>query len=276
MNKTFFLAAAASLCLILCGCSKTEINSNLSQNSANSENSITQNNSDNDVQNINSNAANYNIYVKNYSTPAQTSIIDSNVDCKKIVLNSANALKNMISDYYNSDANKLTFKTQDNSNGDFDFAKIVVSENFNSYSDFKKLFDNSVYEKYIDLINYSGNGFREKDGVLYYSDYVNGGNRGTAETWCVGYDTEEGRIIGHFAELKADIASPETVTAEFLNDVNNYRFYDIIIQNIDDNYVVTNCADSENNQCFSEHGLCYNSGFADRSLITNPEVLPID
>lgn len=194
----------------------------------------------------------------------------------KIVLDSADALKNIVGGYYNSDTDKLLFKTEKNNNGGFDFAKIVVSENFNSYSDFKKLFDNSVYEKYIDLINYSGNGFREKDGVLYYSDYVNGGNRGTAETWCVGYGTEDDRIIGHFAELKVDITSPETVTAEFFNDVNNYRFYDIIIQNIDDNYVVTNCIDSENNQCFSEHGLCYNSGFADTSLITNPKVLPID
>lgn len=273
MNKTLCLAAAASLCLLLCGCNGISSNSDSIQNSTNSEKTITQSSSD--LSN-NSNDTSYDTYVNNYVEPVQTAKIDNSLDCGKIVLDSADTLKNIVSGYYNNDIDKLLFKTEKKNNGGFDFAKIVVSENFNSYSDFKKLFDNSIYEKYIDLINYSGNGFREKDGVLYYSDYVNGGNRGTAETWCVGYDVEESRIIGHFAELKADIASPETVTADFLNDKNNYRFYDIIIQNIDGNYVVTNCVDSENNQCFSEHGLCYNSGFADRSLVTNPEVLPID
>lgn len=267
------LTAILTSALLLCSLTACKDSAGGGQGDNSSQNDVSQCSSD--LSN-NSNDTSYDTYVNNYVEPVQTAKIDNSLDCGKIVLDSADALKNMVGGYYNNDTDKLLFKTEKNSNGGFDFAKIVVSENFNSYSDFKKLFDNSIYEKYIDLINYSGNGFREKDGVLYYSDYVNGGNRGTAETWCVGYDVEESRIIGHFAELKVDIASPETVTADFLNDKNNYRFYDIIIQNIDGNYVVTNCVDSENNQCFSEHGLCYNSGFADRSLVTNPEVLPMD
>jgi len=201
--------------------------------------------------------------------------IDKSLDCEKILLDRAESLREMMTDYYNPDRNKLVYETGEFEEiQDIGLVRRVISSELNSYSDFKSLFKDSIYDQYIDMINNSDRGFREIDGKLYVADSTSGGPRGSVETWYLGYDVEDDRIIGHFAELRADPGSNEPIGAEFLNDESNYGFYDIIVQNVGGKYVLTNCVDPENKQFYIEHGWLYNSGIADRKLITNEKFKP--
>ncbi len=302
MKKFHYLTLATALSLLLCSCSKSEpIGTSNSLPASTESSDISSSTNENYESNTDADAQTYEklyeelynriyfelynelyteIYFKNYTPPQNCGKIDRSLDCGQIVLDRADALKKMMRNYYYGDQTELTYKKGDeelinklNCSG-----YKVVSDEFKTYSEFKGLFNNSIYDKYIDMINYSWGfinyGFREIDGELYICYLGGGGPRGTAETWYLGYDVEDDRIIGHFAELLADVGSNEPLTAEFLNDESNYNFYEIIIQNVDGNYVITNCVGSDNQHYYLEHGLCYNSGFADRSLITNPKVMP--
>ena len=152
----------------------------------------------------------------------------------------------------------------------------IDSDEMSTYAEYKALFADSIYGDYFDYINtQSLSALFDVDGVLCGS-VGQSGLLGTDETWYLGYDVENDKIIGHFAELRG-LGEPEEKTAEYLNDENNYWFYDITVQKMDGEYVITDCREKSsgsNYDYFNEHGLYYNSGFADRCLITNEAVKP--
>ncbi len=210
-----------------------------------------------------------------YKTPTNCDLIDKSLDCESILLDRAGTLAEIRLKYYYPGQETCAYNV-----GEIEFieelgsVREISSDEFKTYSEFKALFSDKIYEKYIDFINLYGSGIREYNGKIYFVDFVSGGPRGSIETWYLGYDLEDDKIIGHFAELHADPGSDEPLEAEYLNDESSYDFYDIIIQNIDGKYVLTNCISSDNYPYHIEHGWLYNSGEADRTLITNEKVKP--
>ena len=107
---------------------------------------------------------------------------------------------------------------------------------------------------------------------------------GSLESWYLGYEVTDYSIVGHFARLNGlpqDVEANALNSAEYLNDEQNYEFYDITIHNINGEYLLTDCYTlprapytSYNSPDPDGHGLFYNNGKADRSLITNEKVKP--
>ena len=206
--------------------------------------------------------------------------IDMSLDCEKILLEKAEILHTLIYKYLNNETDKLAYKYGErctDEEGNIIGAKIV-SDEMSNYAEYKSLFTDSIYGDYFDYINtQSISTLFDIDGVLCGS-VGQSGLLGTDETWYLGYDVENDKIIGHFAELRG-LGEPEEKAAEYLNDENNYWFYDITVQKMDGEYVITDCREKSsgsNYDYFNEHGLYYNSGFADRNLITNEAVKPKD
>lgn len=212
---------------------------------------------------------------EDYVTPTSCFPIDKSLDCERLLLDRAEMLAEMMMKYYYPSQETRAYAL-----GEFEVleelgsAREVSSDEFKTYSEFKALFSDVIYEQYIDFINFSDSGFREYDERIYFVDFVSGGPRGSIETWYLGCDIEDDKIIGHFAELHADAGSDEPLGTEYLNDESNYSFYDIIVQNVDGKYVLTNCINSNDYPYHIEHGRLYDSGKADRSLVTNEKVKP--
>lgn len=203
--------------------------------------------------------------------------IDKSLDCEAILLEKADRLCTLMTDYLNLDSEKLIYKLGEpykDENGMIIGSK-VISDEMSCYADFKAMFSDSIYGGYLDYISGSGTSLFDIDGELYCSTHV-GGFLGTDETWYISCDVEDDKIVGHFAELRG-LGFPEDNTAEYLNNEENYWFYDITVRNVDGTYVITDCREKssgKNYEFYDQHGLCYNSGFADRSLITNEKVKP--
>lgn len=203
--------------------------------------------------------------------------IDKSLDCEAILLEKADRLCTLMTDYLNLDSEKLIYKLGEpykDENGMIIGSK-VISDEMSCYADFKAMFSDSIYGGYLDYISGSGTSLFDIDGVLYCSTHV-GGFLGTDETWYISCDVEDDKIVGHFAELRG-LGFSEENTAEYLNNEENYWFYDITVRNVDGMYVITDCREKssgKNYEFYDQHGLCYNSGFADRSLITNEKVKP--
>ncbi|MBP3856386.1 MAG: hypothetical protein IK990_12335 [Ruminiclostridium sp.] len=201
--------------------------------------------------------------------------IDMTLDCEQILLDKAEKLHEMISGWGNVDRSALAFELGEKAD-DFisnDGAYKVISDKVRTYADFKALYDSDIYGEYIDALMWEY--LLEVNGTLYYIDPMSG-LLGTYETWYIGCDVTEDAIVGHFAILCWGDEDNETTNAEFLNDVSHYKFYDINVQNVGGNYVITSCGDGNDIILgkVMEHGLYYNSGAADRSLITNEAVKP--
>ncbi len=192
--------------------------------------------------------------------------IDKTLDCEKILLERADALNRMLRDYLNNNSSKVIYQLGDycTKEGFHDTYK-VISDEIKSYDDFKEMFSPYIFGLYIDCINSKCPSLLDIDGELYFHENISG-YHGIIETWYLGYDVYDYSIIGHFACLRG--ISNTVIDEEYLNDEKNYDFYDITIDNIDGEYLITDCG------LFSEHGEFYNNGKADRSLITNEKVKP--
>lgn len=213
-----------------------------------------------------------------YDKEIECEPIDSSLDCEAIILEKADRLYTLISDYRNLDSDKLKYTYSApycfNEYGDITGAKVISGE-MSCYADFKALFSDSIYGDYLDYLNQTPPSLFDIDGELYGTAHI-GGFMGTDETWYLGHDVQENKIVGHFAELQG-LGEPSEKTAEYLNDESNYRFYDITVQCVNGVYVVTSCRETSSGKNYDysdKHGMCYNSGFADRSLITNEKVAP--
>ena len=119
------------------------------------------------------------------------------------------------------------------------------------------------------------------NGELYFSESMSG-VLGINESWYIGYDVYDNKIVGHFAQLgwggEGDNYGVDE--PDFLNDRSSYNFYDIIVQNIGGKYVITDCRNTDPEKNYitvaEEHGLFWNCGTVDRSLITNEKVMPAE
>ena len=204
--------------------------------------------------------------------------IDKSADCEAILLEKADRLQTLIFRYLNNDTEKLAYKFGEAIYNEYEMSigAKVISDEMSCYSEFKAMFADCIYGDFFDWIStHSLVKMFDIDGVLYGSPHE-GGLLGVVETWYLGCDVQDDRIVGHFAELRG-MGEPEEKTAEYLNDESNYWFYDITVQCVNGAYVITSCREitSGRDYDYSDvHGIFYNSGFADRSLITNEKVAP--
>lgn len=197
--------------------------------------------------------------------------IDKSLNCEEILLDRAESLQILMCNYMNFDRRNVVFEI-----GEWDGNGYpVLSDWLKTYDDFKNLFSDKIYGGYLDLLCSWAPRLSEIDGRLYLIEpegvdaYL-----GTFETWYLGYEVTDKKIIGHFARLGGveDIGLDDP---EYLNDESNYSFYDITVQNIDGQYVLTDCKGHDPSRMYYHlHGWCYNAGRADRSLITNEKVKP--
>ena len=273
MKKFFqFIACSISICILLCSCDGNKAY-NQSSEATTSPPSVTTTSST--TTSVHTDEAFVITTTEEYLTPTDCDPIDKSLDCERILLDRAEMLAEMMMEYYYPSQETRAYIL-----GEFEVieelgsVREVNSDEFKTYSEFKALFSDVIYEQYIDFINFSDSGFRECNEKIYFVDFVSGGPRGSIETWYLGCDIEDDKIIGHFAELHADAGSDEPLGAEYLNDEINYDFYDIIVQNVGGKYVLTNCINSNDYPYHIEHGWLYDSGKADRTLITNEKVKP--
>lgn len=204
--------------------------------------------------------------------------IDQYADPWDIVLEKSERLQTLSNDYLHYVEDNLVYEVGDWVEGEnIHDTYEVISKEIKTYEDFKNLFSDSIHSEFFDYINTGRPRLTEIDGKLCYTETM-GGYLGIIESWFIGYEWDDDKIIGHFAALKG-VEDIEYNNAEHLNDINNYQFYDIVIQNVDGKYVITDCYDTKtgsNYDAYSLHGYFYNSGLVDRTLITNEKVIPAD
>lgn len=206
--------------------------------------------------------------------------IDKTLDCEKILLDRADDLKTLFTDYLNnSDHSGFTEGERYTGNDLSPETYKAVSDGIRTYADFKAKFADSIDGWYFDVMNCETPRMLDINGELYFEEAMSG-LPGITETWYIGYDVWDDRIIGHFAVLLwgNDYVYENYRDPDFLNDLHNYRFYDIIVQNIGGKYVITECRDTDTvynygGTVYQKHRF-YNVNDADRSLVTNPKVKP--
>ena len=203
--------------------------------------------------------------------------IDTGLDCEKILLDDAEALKELIHGYCGLKADELQYSLGDRhpTFRPVEGSYKVISDEVHSVDDVLDKFSDSIDPKYASYI--VSDDLADLDGELYRCDPYSGSADG--ESWYLGYDVAGDEITGHFALINfrnLEGQYDEVRGSDVLNNKANYQFYDITVQNIDGNYVITDCRILGENgyQCPRIHGLYYDAGLVDRSLITNPEVMP--
>ena len=197
--------------------------------------------------------------------------------CEKIILERAETLHRMIYDYLSYDEGTLVYSLGERCTkpGVFDTYK-VISDEIKTYDDFKDMFSDEIYGPYIDYICSDTPRLLDIDGELYFHECLSG-IIGIYETWYLGYEVTDYSIIGHFAALEGvpTLNEDHLNNKEYLNNEENYLFYDITVHNINGNYVLTGSPFTNTIPFFIDnHGIFYNSGKADRSLIYNEKVKP--
>lgn len=183
-----------------------------------------------------------------------------------VLLERANALHDMIYYYLNDDTSKLAYTLGDGG--------VVIDDEIKNEAEFRAKFSGMIDSQYIDFVNSFTPNLHDVYGELHYNPAM-GGYLGTLETWLIGVDRTDDSIIGHFAELKG-IDYDDAKDREYLNDTDNYGFYDIVVKNVGGEYVVTSCVDLNDPQAFAfkKHGLFFHAGMVNKTLITNPAVKP--
>ncbi len=211
-------------------------------------------------------------------TSVKADKIDQYADPWDIVLEKSERLQTLSNNYLHYVDENLAYEVGDWVEGEnIHDTYEVISEEIKTYDDFKNLFSDSVHGEFFDYINTGRPRLTEIDGKLCYTELM-GGYLGVIESWFIGYDWDDNKITGHFAVLEG-VEDIEYNNSEHLNDINNYQFYDIVIQNVDGKYVITDCYNAEtgnNEDSYQTHGYFYNSGMVDRTLITNEKVMPAD
>ncbi|MCR4779645.1 MAG: hypothetical protein K5876_00975 [Ruminiclostridium sp.] len=153
----------------------------------------------------------------------------------------------------------------------------VDSDDLKTVDDIKERMNSVIYGAYVDHLLFEKYG--EANGRLYYLEGTRGGIRAT-ESWYLGCDVYDDRVVGHYALLHWGGEDNDERKAEFLNDIDNYDFYDIVIQRVGGKYVVTDVRGTHSGgrtidyDYFEHHGIFYNANVVDRTLITNYDVMP--
>ena len=209
--------------------------------------------------------------------------IDKSLDCEKILLEKADEIKKLFGDFlWLGSGDAFEFGVWEHVKGfptHLD-AKEARSDEIKTIADIKSRLNESIYDKYTDHLMQGQYG--EADGKLYRLEGARGSWLGVNETWYIGYDVTDDKIIGHFAVLGwGDDYDYGVKNPDHLNDINSYEFYDITVQNVGGKYVVTDVRGTTKGdgtpipyEYFECHGCYYNCNAADRSLITNEVVKP--
>ena len=203
--------------------------------------------------------------------------IDKTLGCEQIILDKAEKLKEMISGWCDFDDSRLLCEKGEIYKDFYGWsgAYKVVSDTVKTYADFKALYENDIYGAYIDNIMWEY--LVDINGELHYIEPLDS-YLGIYETWYIGYEVTDDAIIGHFAALTwGEPHDIDLKNAEYLNDLSRYQFYDITVRNADGKYVITDVSGIVGDTVYKfaePHGLFYDLGEADRSLITNEAVKP--
>ena len=209
--------------------------------------------------------------------------IDKTLDCEKILLEKADEIQNLFNDFLRlGGGDVFEFGDWESVKGfptHLD-AKEARSDEIKTIKNIKSRLNESIYDKYTDYLMQQQYG--EVDGKLYRLEGARGSWLGVNETWYIGYDVTDDKIIGHFAVLGwGDDDDYGVKNPDHLNDINSYEFYDITVQNVGGKYVVTDVRGTTKGDgtpipydYFECHGCYYNCDVADRSLITNEAVKP--
>ena len=210
--------------------------------------------------------------------PEECSPIDKSLDCEQILLDRAEALHRLMADYMKY-VDCLVYEVDRNKSEPIGGQAVkypITKSEFKTYAEFKALFADSIYGDYFDKVcTKDCPRMLEEDGHMYYVAPSSGYGVDCVETWYLSATVTDYKIVGHFVLLRALEAFPEEYnTPEYLNNVDNYEFYDITVQNVDGQYLLTDCYGSKGYDYYRSHGWLYNKHWADRSLITNPEVKP--
>jgi hypothetical protein len=209
--------------------------------------------------------------------------IDQSLDCEKILLVKADEIQKLFKDFlWLGGGDAFEFGDWESVPGfpSYLSAKEAKSNEIKTIADIKNRMNESIYDKYTDYLMQQQYG--EADGKLYRLEGARGNWLGVNETWYIGYDVTDDKIIGHFAVLGwGDDDDYGVKNPDHLNDINSYEFYDITVQNVGGKYVVTDVRGTTNGDgtpipydYFECHGCYYNCDVADRSLITNEAVKP--
>ena len=210
--------------------------------------------------------------------PEECSPIDKSLDCEQLLLDRAEALHRLMADYMNY-VDCLVYEVDRNKSEPIGGQAVkypITQSEFKTYAEFKALFADSIYGDFFDKVcTKDCPRMLEEDGHMYYVAPSSGYGVDCVETWYLSATVTDYKIVGHFVLLRALEAFPEEYnTPEYLNNVDNYEFYDITVQNVDGQYLLTDCYGSKGYDYYRSHGWLYNKHWADRSLITNPEVKP--
>ena len=213
----------------------------------------------------------------NSLSPEECSPIDKSLDCEQILLDRAEALHRLMSRYLCIDMSKQAFDLGEpvaTATGSSKFP--ITHGEFTTYYEFKALFSDLIYGDYFDKLSTGYNpAIIEEDGAMYFIESASGSGMDCIETWYLSTTVTNYNIIGHFVLLRGTYVYPEELNIpEYLNNVDNYEFYDITVQNVDGKYLLTDCYGSKGYDYYRSHGWLYNKHWADRSLITNPAVKP--
>ncbi len=197
---------------------------------------------------------------------------------EEILLEKAQQFHDLMRDYLNTDDDLLIFDLG-HDGCDQNYLN-VISDMLTDYQSVKDIFTEALSDDYADYMLRDRTNFpvfMEKNNVLYFapseSTYI-----GYIDSWCVGYEETESKIVGRFASLGGVPGHPEgNPDEEYLNDLGNYLFYNITLEKFPEGYRITDCMTDQNPPylAYGRHTF-YHSGVADLSKITNPELLPID
>lgn len=192
--------------------------------------------------------------------------IDMTLDHEAIILEKADSFRRLYRSYIFYDVNFETEIVKDK-------GELIKSDDIKTLDDIRALFSDTVHNDWIEVAIWSL--YKEIDGELYYIEPARGGIPDLVGTWYIGYEVTDDKIIGHFAALKGMMDEEDYTTSEYLNNEKNYRFYDIIIQNIDGKYLITDiCGAYDGYNYESEHAQGYGDEIVDTSLITNEALKP--
>lgn len=198
---------------------------------------------------------------------------------EEILLEKAQQFHDLMRDYLNTDDDLLVFDL--GHDGCDQIYLNVISDTLTDYQSVKDIFTEVLSDDYADYMLRDRPDFpvfMEKNDVLYFAPSESA-IIGTLDTWCVGYEETEDKIVGRFAMLSGVPGHPEgEPDEEYLNDLKNYWFYNITLEKFPEGYRITDCRVTDQELKYPAHDehTFYHSGAADLSKITNPELIPID
>lgn len=169
----------------------------------------------------------------------------------------------------------------DNSGGYYE----VISDKICSYQSLKNEFSDVVSGEYADFILKDNIPcYKEVDDKLYFcrseSSCI-----GFLDAWYLGCKYDGKNIKGYFAALLG-MEAEWAQDADFVNNPSNYHYYEIVLEMVDDNWIIcdikymysdfsySNTQKTFDSNGYVIHNCFYNAGIADKDLIEYKTAIP--